>query len=41
MNDRPIIVLYNLVAFPAFSTNLTGAHLTYNGSLTVANAKFK
>jgi peptide/nickel transport system substrate-binding protein len=40
-DDRPGFALYNPVTFAAFSANLTGAQLTYNGLLTVANARFK
>ncbi len=39
--DRPIIVLYNPVTFAGFSTNLSGVHLTYNGQLSVENARYK
>ena len=40
-NDRPVIVLYNANRFAAFSTNLTGVKLEYNGRLAIANAWFK
>ena len=37
--DRPSIALYNPVTFAAFSTNLTGVEVTYQGLLSVANAR--
>jgi peptide/nickel transport system substrate-binding protein len=40
-NDRPMIVLYNMTIYAAFSTNLTGVRLASDGNLLVANARFK
>ena len=40
-DDRPIIVLHSLTTFVAFSTNITGVQLAYNGAVLVANARFK
>ena len=39
--DRPIIYLYNGITFAAFSTNLTGVQLNWNGTLNIANARYK
>jgi peptide/nickel transport system substrate-binding protein len=40
-HERPVIVLYNPVGITAVSTNITGIQVTLNGSVTVANARFK
>ena len=40
-NDRPLLVFYNPTAIAAFSTSLTGLHLSASGLLIVEGARYK